>query len=491
MTTTAVVSSQSTSQILRPNHRAERRSFAERLSYITFLGDTVVAVLMLFLSYGLRFHTKLSSLASFDEAVNLRGYLPHICFGVVLLLVLLWNQRAYLLARILSYTDGAVVVAKVSVLWLAAYYMLSFMFKISPGISRLFCLIAAVQILVGLLSWRLLLSKFLQKESLMQRLRGRLLFIGWNEECHKIADMLNHTAGHPYELIGVVPPTTGLPESAGSMNTLSADSISELRQIIEREEIDVIMATDSGLPMSDLPTLADICVRELVELKIVPSYFQIFLSGLQLESMSGAPVLGISALPLQRQINSFFKRLVDIFGALVGLALSAPIMLLFGYLVKRESPGPMFYRQVRVGAGGKPFYIYKIRSMRLDSENDGKARWAQSGDNRCTKVGGLMRRWNVDEVPQFWNVLKGEMSLVGPRPERPEFIENFKESIPNYNARHRVKPGITGWAQVNGLRGNTDLTKRINHDLYYIENWNLLLDFQIMAMTFMNRDNAY
>ncbi len=487
----AVVSKATVSNLLRPNHRADRRLFAERVSYLTFLGDTIVGVCMLFLSYGLRFQTKLANLATFDEAVSLHSYLPHICFGVCLLLLLLSSHRAYTLPRILSYAEGAGIITKVCVFWLAAYFMLSFMFRIQPGISRLFCVIAGVQLMVGLLAWRMFVSKFLTRASIMERLRGRVLFIGWNDECRKITQTLSHTPGQPYSLVGVIPPTAGLPESAQGIQVIEAADIAELRQIIETQEVDLVMATDSGLPMGDLPILADVCVREMVEFKIVPSYFQVFLSGLHLESMSGAPVLGVSALPLQKLTNQVIKRFVDIIGGLVGLLLSAPVMLICGWLTKRESPGPVFYRQVRVGLGGKSFYIYKIRSMRLDSENDGKARWAQSGDDRCTRVGRFMRRWNVDEVPQFWNVLKGEMSLVGPRPERPEFIESFRESIPNYNARHRAKPGITGWAQVNGLRGNTDLTERINYDLYYIENWNVLLDFQIMAMTFVNRDNAY
>jgi lipopolysaccharide/colanic/teichoic acid biosynthesis glycosyltransferase len=155
-----------------------------------------------------------------------------------------------------------------------------------------------------------------------------------------------------------------------------------------------------------------------------------------------------------------------------------------------ESPGAMFYRQVRVGRNGREFQIIKIRSMRLDAEVGSGARWATKDDARRLKIGAFMRRWNIDELPQFWNVLRGEMSLVGPRPERPELIVNFKETIAHYNARHHAVPGITGWAQVNGLRGNTDLSERIRYDLYYMENWSLALDFQIMLMTFFRYHGA-
>lgn len=202
------------------------------------------------------------------------------------------------------------------------------------------------------------------------------------------------------------------------------------------------------------------------------------------------PVLGISKLPLHSTVNQFIKRGLDILGALVGLFLSAPIIAIMGAIIYAESPGPIFYRQRRLGMNGRLFDMIKLRSMKLNAEADGKVGWTVKDDPRRLKVGTFMRKTNIDEIPQFWNVLCGEMSLVGPRPERPELIEEFKEVIPHYNARHNIKPGITGWAQVNGLRGDTDLEERVQFDLHYIENWNVVFDFQIMVMTFLKRENA-
>jgi lipopolysaccharide/colanic/teichoic acid biosynthesis glycosyltransferase len=199
--------------------------------------------------------------------------------------------------------------------------------------------------------------------------------------------------------------------------------------------------------------------------KVVPSYFSILVSGLHVETISGIPILGVSRLPLDRLFNKLVKRLIDI-------------------------AGPILYRQRRLGRNGRTFEMLKLRSMRLDAEANGKVGWSTKDDPRRLRIGRFMRRWNIDEVPQFWNVLIGDMSLVGPRPERPELIRNFKHAIPHYNARHTVKPGITGWAQVNGLRGDTDLADRISHDLYYVEHWNLLLDLQTMLLTFLNNRNA-
>ena len=185
------------------------------------------------------------------------------------------------------------------------------------------------------------------------------------------------------------------------------------------------------------------------------------------------------------------KKAVDLFGSIVGLILSAPVILLFGAIVFIESPGPIFYWQRRTSRGGRTFNICKIRSMRLNAESDTGAVWCKKEDARRLRIGAFMRRYNIDELPQFWNVFTGDMSLVGPRPERPELIEKFKGEIPNYNARHEVRAGITGWAQIHGLRGDTDLSKRIEADLYYLENWSVMLDFYCMAATFFRNKNAH
>jgi exopolysaccharide biosynthesis polyprenyl glycosylphosphotransferase len=227
-----------------------------------------------------------------------------------------------------------------------------------------------------------------------------------------------------------------------------------------------------------------------VQFKVIPSYFQTFNSGLHLEHVSGVPVLGVSKLPLDHVFNRIIKRAIDVVGAIIGLIISIPIIFIFGHLIRRESPGPIFYSQIRCGKGGKNFRLYKLRSMKLDAETRGAA-WTRENDPRRLKIGEAMRRWNIDEVPQFWNVLVGDMSLVGPRPERPEHIHRFKEQIPHYNARHYFKPGLTGFAQVYGMRGDTDLNARVRYDIYYLENWSVFLDIMIMVRTFFIQSGAY
>ena len=188
------------------------------------------------------------------------------------------------------------------------------------------------------------------------------------------------------------------------------------------------------------------------------------------------------------------KRSVDLFGAVVALILFSPVMLITAIVIKVTSPGPLIFKQERIGLKNKPFYMYKFRSMVVQEDTDEKKEWTTKNDPRVTPVGRFIRRTSIDELPQLFNVLMGTMSLVGPRPERPQFVDKFKEEIPRYMIKHQVRPGLTGWAQVNGYRGDTSIRKRIEYDLYYIENWSLGFDFKIMFLTvfkgFINK-NAY
>lgn len=193
--------------------------------------------------------------------------------------------------------------------------------------------------------------------------------------------------------------------------------------------------------------------------------------------------------PIDRLHNRIAKRVIDVVGASVGLLLACPFAYVFGLIHCRRSPGPIFYRQKRIGKDGREFAIWKIRSMDVFAEKDGP-RWAEENDPHCTPIGSFMRHRNIDEIPQFWNVLKGEMSLVGPRPERPIFVSRFIKEIPNYSARHSCLPGMSGWAQINGWRGNTSVLKRTNFDTWYIENWSLALDLHIIFKTLFAYKNA-
>jgi exopolysaccharide biosynthesis polyprenyl glycosylphosphotransferase len=221
--------------------------------------------------------------------------------------------------------------------------------------------------------------------------------------------------------------------------------------------------------------------REGVDVKVVPDLLQFIALRARLEDLDGVPVINLNDVPLQG-VSAFIKRVLDIVissGALMAMTLPGVII---AWIIKRTSPGPVFYAQERMGLDGKQFTVYKFRTMPVDAEREGPV-WSDDNDTRATRVGSFLRRHDLDEWPQFWNVLVGDMSIVGPRPERPFFVAQFKHRIPQYMLRHKVKAGITGWAQVNGWRGNTSLEKRIEYDLYYIENWSVTLDIKIMWLT--------
>jgi len=468
-----------------------RRSvgLAERLLISALLADTFVILYGLIAGFWLRFYTPIAR-HGVPGDVNPRNYAGYIALGTVLMLFTLTYHRLYEKQTLLRYRHVSLLVLKSGIIWFAGFTSFALLFKFQPAISRLFVLIAGANVIIGLLVWRNLFHRLLRNSPAASRLKQRVLFVGWNQEAERLMRTFHADEACAYEVVGCTMSRRHCFECPPPQEIDVFPNIREMEYLLHREGIEIVILADLDCVRSEVVELANVCEKEMIEFKLIPSYFQILVSGLHLETVNGVPVLGVSQLPLDKLPNVLLKRFLDIMGAVVGLILSAPIIAIFGAIVYLESPGPIFYRQRRLGQKGMDFDIIKIRSMRLDAEKGGRPGWTTANDPRRLKIGAFMRKWNIDEVPQFWNVLKGEMSLVGPRPERPELILNFKEEIPHYNARHNVKPGITGWAQIKGLRGDTDLTERINCDLWYLENWSVVLDLQIMALTFLKRENA-
>lgn len=263
-----------------------------------------------------------------------------------------------------------------------------------------------------------------------------------------------------------------------------------IREIIREHSADEVIVAQPELSTREILRFVVECDKELVSVRVVPNLLEASLIEMSVEQIDGIPLFALRQSPLQGW-NVLLKRAFDIGVSAIVLAFASPLLCLIAIAVKLTSRGPVFYKQKRVGLDGTRFNMYKFRSMRHMAEEATGPIWATADDDRVTPLGSLLRRLNLDELPQFFNVLRGDMSLVGPRPERPHFVKRFREKIPHYMARHRVKSGITGWAQVNGLRGNTSIDERIKFDLYYIENWSLWLDLKILMMTFRAHENAY
>lgn len=471
--------------------RGRRSGLLTNLRALTFGADVFIVFFSLLGSYWLRFETGLNDFGVKGmEPMHALDYMGHFFVGTIIMAVTLINFHLYTHENLLSFHRTLRILIKSCVVWFASFLGLTLMLKIQPDVSRIYSLLALVVLLVVLPTWRWFLWRLLCRDRFAGLLRQRTVLVGWNERWARAISALGADHARQIEVVGVVVPPSGKLATQPPAHIPVLGSLEDLESILPQDEVDVVLVGDLDLENHRLLELATMCEKAMVEFKLAPNYFRVLLSGLHLESVSGIPVLGISRLPLHSAFNQYVKRAIDMVGAFVGLVLSVPILAVCGALIYLESPGPIFYRQRRLGRSGQIFEMVKLRSMRLNAETGGKIGWTVKDDPRRLRIGTFMRAWNIDEIPQFWNVLKGEMSLVGPRPERPELIEEFKEVIPHYNARHNIKPGITGWAQVNGLRGDTDLSERVRFDLHYIENWNVFFDFQIMVMTFFKRENA-
>lgn len=271
-------------------------------------------------------------------------------------------------------------------------------------------------------------------------------------------------------------------------------AIDNLLEILPENKLDEITIALSIAEYSKLERIVDICEKSGVHTKFIPDYNNIIPTKPYIEDLNGLPIINIRKVPLSNTFNKIVKRGFDIIGSLIAITVFSIPMAIVSAIIKTTSKGPLIFSQVRIGLHNKEFKMYKFRSMEVQSEAKEKKAWTTINDPRITPIGKIIRKTSIDELPQFFNVLRGEMSLIGPRPERPYFVDKFKEEIPRYMIKHQVRPGITGWAQVNGYRGDTSIRKRIDCDLYYIENWTLWLDIKILFMTifkgFVNK-NAY
>ena len=309
----------------------------------------------------------------------------------------------------------------------------------------------------------------------------RVLIAGTGELARHVVDSFLRHAEFGYRVVGFIDDAAA-DDHLGYRGLPLLGKLADARDVVTRERIDELYV---ALPLEQHVTmlrLIEVANRECVDVKVVPGLLQFVTLRARLEELDGLPLINVNDIPLQG-LNSAIKRLIDICCASAALAVLGLPMAAIAAIIRLTSPGPALYRQERMGLDGRSFTTLKFRSMFEDAERNTGPVWTRKDDPRCTPVGRVLRRFSLDELPQLWNVLRGEMSLVGPRPERPYFVEQFKDRVPEYMLRHKVKAGLTGWAQVNDLRGNTSIEQRIEYDLYYIENWSVALDFKIMWLT--------
>ena len=319
-----------------------------------------------------------------------------------------------------------------------------------------------------------------------------ILLVGYSRAAEEYIDRIKGNPQWGYEVCGILDDNVPRGEEYRGIKVIGI--CDDLIHILPANELDEIAITLGLSEYSKLEHIVAECEKSGVHTKFIPDYNNIIPTKPYTEDLLGLPVINIRHVPLTNTFNVMVKRVVDIGGSLFAIVLFSPIMLFTAIAIKVTSPGPLIYKQERVGLHNQTFQMYKFRSMEVQDPSKEKKGWTVKNDPRVTPIGRLIRKTSIDELPQLFNILKGDMSLVGPRPERPFFVEKFREEIPRYMVKHQVRPGLTGWAQINGYRGDTSIRKRIEHDLYYIENWTLGLDFKIIFLTFFKgfiNKNAY
>ncbi|MEA3344823.1 MAG: undecaprenyl-phosphate glucose phosphotransferase [Chloroflexota bacterium] len=442
---------------------------------LLFLTDAAMMSLAFYLAYRLRLLTEYQQIFPFPY------YLGMLFIQVATLLTLFFFAKLYHRQPALSRIDEIYTIfGNVSVGVIISFAIISFLYRHQLEYPRLMMLYSWLLTIILVILGRLgnqLLRIGLQSQGWG---RIRVLIIGTGEVGQMILGKATRSPGMGYEVVGFVARDDQSRKQVHGVSVLG--STDDLPTIIEDYRVDEVIIALPDASHQEILNLISLCERERVSIKVFPDVFQIMAQEITIGDLNGLPMVTVQDIAL-RGWKLTLKRGIDLLGATVGLIFLSPLMMLVALLIKLDSAGSVFFCQERMGLDAKPFWTIKFRSMREDAETETGPVWARPGDPRRTRVGRFLRRFSIDELPQLINVLLGEMSLVGPRPERPVFVRQFQQFIPRYMDRHREKAGMTGWAQVNGLRGDTSIMERTKYDLWYIENWSLLLDIKILLRT--------
>ena len=451
--------------------------------------DAVVLVLSYFLAWLIRFVGPMAA-----TAVRTRSFRQYMMMLILIVPVYLLLYQAFTLYTPMRMQGRRLVLANIVKANSLGLLILMFTFYMvdegdfSRSTYIMFYVINIVlQWAVRMLIFTLL--KDMREKGLNQK---QMICVGYSRAAEEYIDRVQANPQWGYVIRGIL--DDNIPAGTEYKGIKVLGRIENLNVILPENQMDEIAITLGLSEYYRLEEIVALCEKSGVHTKFIPDYNKIIPTKPYTEDILGLPVINIRYVPLNNTFNALIKRTMDIVGSIVGIIVTSPLMLLMCLIIKLTSPGPLIYKQERVGLHNQTFWMYKFRSMEVQPESEEKKAWTVKNDPRVTPVGKFMRHTSIDELPQLFNILKGNMSLVGPRPERPFFVEKFREEIPRYMVKHQVRPGLTGWAQVNGYRGDTSIRKRIDCDLYYVENWTLGLDFKILIMTFFKgfvNKNAY
>ena len=459
------------------------------LNGILVVIDIIVILISLVLAYFVRFKTTIFG--------PLGGSLPFMHYLIFTILCII---PTYLLLYYFfglykpfrnksSIFSGAEDIIKSDIM--AFIILVAILFVINqPDFSRIMLLLLSLFGMIFAIIERALVVLVLRFMRVNNRNLKHMLIIGDNDLALNFAHKINSKTYLGYNIAGFL----GRKEHLGKTfeGTRFIGTFKDLPDVLKTHKFDRVVIAIPLKYYYHLNEIVDACEEEGIKAEIIPDYYKYLPAKPSVDMLDDLPIINIRYVPLDDAFNKFKKIIEDYFVAIVAIIITSPIMLITAIAIKLESPGPIIFKQERIGYNGKPFMMYKFRSMKVQDDEEEKSQWTTEDDPRKTRVGTFIRKMSIDELPQFFNVLKREMTVVGPRPERPYFVEQFKKEIPKYMVKHQVRPGLTGLAQVNGYRGNTSIEKRIKCDIRYVENWSLVLDIKIMFLTVFKRDhNAY
>lgn len=423
--------------------------------------------------------------------LSMEQYMRTLIFIVPAFILLYYYCGVYTPQRTSGYWREIYNIICANTIGLVAFIVLFYITKQIDYSRKMLLIFYLLNISVASLS-RLVVRKVLRTVRSKGYNLKHILLAGYSRAAEEYVDRIHGNPEWGYVVCGIL--DDSIPAGTLYRGVKVLGRLANLHEILPASELDEIAITLSLKDYDRLEEIVSICEKYGVHTKFIPDYNSLIPSKPYTEDLMGLPVINIRYVPLSNTMNMLVKRLTDIVGSIIGIVLTSPIMLIAAIAVKVSSPGPVIFKQERLGLHGKSFYMYKFRSMAQQKPSEEKKAWTVKDDPRVTKVGRFLRRTSIDELPQLFNILRGDMSLVGPRPERPLFVDKFKEEIPRYMVKHQVRPGLTGWAQVKGYRGDTSIRKRIEYDLYYIENWTIGFDIKIIFLTFFTgfiNKNAY
>lgn len=450
---------------------------------LLILNDFLMVLLAFSFSYAFRFYSGLFSLPF--GLPSAKEYMLPFLFVAIFLISIINGRGLYKPAPAKRFIDQSFPLIKSICITMLFMLAGTFFFR-GVSYSRLLIFIIWISLSTFLISSRYFWYVFYGK-NILPKVKNEIIIVGKLENIERLKNNEKYFKYHG-RILGFISTRKQEQTIVGLRYLGHIDSFDD---ILDKVKPDEIILADLELPRHRITYMILSAEKRMISFKIVAELLDAMVQQFDLENVSGLNLIKIKESPLNFTYNRFFKRAIDVSSSIIGLIVLSPLFVAIAIRIKKESEGPVFFSQERISEGGRIFKIYKFRTMRHNAEKETGPVFVNKDDERCTRLGKFLRKYNIDELPQLFNVLKGEMSLVGPRPERPHFVEQFKDDVPRYMSRHHIKSGMTGWAQVNGLRQSTPIDERVKYDLYYAENWSIWLDLKIIFLSFFALKNAY